>query len=655
MALAQQKLETVDDARSAPNLWNREITAAKKELEKFWSAGDKVVKRYLDKRDGGHAGVTWMNLFWSNTNILKATLYAKQPKADVSRRNKDPGDDVGRVAGEMVERILNLDMDNQTSDVDMALRHCIEDRLLPGLGQIWMRYEPTFVKQPNPEYVEGMESPNGVEIDPEVEVIGDEHVATDYVYWKDFLWSPARTWREVRWVARGIYMTRAELREKFGIELANRVPLNASKAGKNDQASISPNDPWSKALVWEIWSKAQRKVCWYVEGFDEMLGEAPDPLALADFFPCPMPLIANVTTSAFVPKADYEMLRDQYVELDVVSARIALLEDAIRVVGVYDKSVAELGKMLEGGETNIMVAADNWAMFAERGGIKGAVDWFPIDMVVECLNRLRDVKAAVMHDLYELTGLSDIMRGATQASETLGAQQLKAQYGSVRMQFLQGSLAAFVQQALSIKAEIMAGHFQPATLKRQSLIEFTPDAVLADQAIARLKDKALAAYSLQVDPDTMALADYAQEQEQRVACITAVGQFIQAAMPLAQQAPEARPFLLQVLQWLLAAFKGGKTIEGVIDQAVRMMLQQGTQPNPQQQAMQKAQLDKVQSEGAKNRSAAVKNIADARAKQTDAMVGVADTLLGEGRHADDMGMRGAEMQQQQQAQAFPPQ
>lgn len=667
MAQQQQKLETADDARSLPNLYAREIAAARKELEKFWIQGDKVVRRYLDKRDGANDGVTWFNLFWSNTNILKASLYAKQPKADVSRRHKDPMDDVGRVAGEMVERILNLDMDNQTSDVDVALRYAIEDRLLPGLGQVWMRYDPTFVKQQNPEYVEGMEPLDGVEMDAEVEVIGDEHVATDYVHWRDFLWSPARTWREVRWVARGIYMTRSELKEKFGDEIGALVPLNASKAGKGEQASLSPNDPWSKALVWEIWKKESRTVCWYVEGFDKLLGEAPDPLGLADFFPCPMPLIANNTTSAFVPKADYEMLRDQYVELDIVSARIALLEDAIRVIGVYDKSVGELKQMLDGGRTNVMVPADNWAMFAEKGGLKASVDWFPIDMVVECLNRLRDVKAAIMHDLYELTGLSDIMRGSTQASETLGAQQLKAQYGSVRMQFLQGSLAAFVQQALAIKAEIMCAHFQPETLKRKSLIEFTPDSALADQAIARLKDKIMAAYSLQVDPDTMALADYAQEQEQRIACITAIGQFMQAAMPLVQMKPEATPFLLQVLQWLLASFKAGKQIEGVLDQAIRAIAQTGMAPDPNQQAMQQAQLAKVQSEGEKNKSAAVKNIADARAKQTDSLIGVADTVLGAQRDGADRGERqmdraqdgakfGAEMQAragetQQRAQA----
>jgi hypothetical protein len=525
----------------------------------------------------------------------------------------------------------------------MAMRGAVEDFLVPGMGQLWMRYEPTFVKQPNPAYVEG-ETPAE---EQEQEVIGDEHVATDYVYWRDFLWSPARTWREVRWVARAIYMTRDELVRKFGQEIGDAVPLNATKGKEN--SNLPANDPWQKACVWEIWNKPARKVCWYVEGFDRLLAESSDPLGLLDFFPCPMPLAANVTTTAFVPKADYEMLRDQYVELDVVCARIGLLEDAIRVVGVYNKDVPELAKMLNSGGSNLMVSADNWAMFAEKGGVKGSVDWFPLDMVVEALNKLRETKQSIIHDLYELTGLSDIMRGNTNANETATAQQLKAQFGSVRMQHTQGALAMFVQQALSIKAEIIAGHFQPETIKRQSLIEFTPDAQLADQAVQRLKDKRLAYYSLEVDPDTMAMADYAAEQEARTNCIQAVAQFMQAAAPLVQMKPEATPFLLQVLQWFLASFKAGKQIEGVLDQAVRAISQAGPQqPDPAQQAMQQAQLKKVQSEGAKNQSAAVKNIADAQATKAKAVQGgvgmVADaamTMQNLNQPAGPMGPAGA--------------
>jgi hypothetical protein len=566
--------------KSKSDLYERELGAAKKELERWHETGQRVVKRYLGGKTTNANSVTddggVFNLFWSNINILKAALYAKQPRADVSRRHKDAMDDVARVGGLIIERILNLDMDSRSSDFDTALRHVIEDRLVPGMGQIWIRYEPSFTNQT----IQPVKGPNGeVMVEGgDFEVIADEHVATDYVYWRDFLYSPCRTWSECRWVARGVWMTRENLKKKFGNAIGSLVPLQNPRGARN---TLPENDPWSKAQVWEIWSKEYRTVCWKVLGFDKLLGEQKDPLGLENFYPCPKPLAANVSTSAFLPKADYTMLRDQYVELDVVSARIALLEDAIRVAGVYDKSSAQLNQLISNRIQNVMIPADNWAMFAEKGGIKGAVDWFPLDMVITALDKLREVKRSLMQDLYELTGLSDIMRGATVASETATAQQLKAQYGSVRMQFMQGELAEFVQTALGIKAEIMAAHFQPETLIRRSLIDKTPDAQFAEQAVELLRDKRMAIYSLAVDPDTMAMVDYAAEQEARVACITAIGQFMQAAWPLAQAKPEATPFLLQVMQWLLAGFKAGKQIEGVLDQAIALMQQQP--PQGQQQ------------------------------------------------------------------------
>lgn len=680
--------EEVTEFKSKSDLYERELAAAKKELQSWQETGQRVVKRYLGGKTTG-AGVAddggVFNLFWSNINILKAALYAKQPRADVSRRHKDAMDDVARVGGLIIERILNLDMDSRASDFDSALRNAIEDRLVPGMGQLWLRYEPTFVNMPNPDYQapqqaaptappamppqappmgmppQGMPpqgppqpgmppqgpppqqpppppmtpaapvpGPAGAPPPPELEVIGDEHVATDYVYWRDFLYSPCRTWRECRWVARGVWMTRGQLKAKFGEDLGSRVPLQNPRGVKN--STLPENDPWSKAQVWEIWSKEDRYVCWKVIGFDQLLGEQSDPLGLTDFFPCPKPLVSNVSTTAFIPKADYQMLRDQYVELDVISARIALLEDSIRVAGVYDKSSAQIQQLISNRVQNIMIPADNWAMFAERGGIKGAVDWFPLDMVISALDKLREVKGALKQDLYDLTGLSDIMRGATVASETATAQQLKAQYGSVRMQFMQGELAEFVQSALAIKAEIMAAHFQPETLIRRSLIDKTPDMQYVQPAIQLLRDKRMAIYSLAVDPDTMAMVDYAAEQEARTACITAVATFVQAVWPLAQAKPDATPFLLQILQWLLAGFKAGKQIEGVLDQAIGMMQQQPPQGQQQQQpdprmvaaqadaqgTMMKAQADVKSTQmktAAKIQSDRFKLVSDAKNKQ----------------------------------------
>jgi rubredoxin len=47
----------------------------------------------------------------------------------------------------------------------------------------------------------------------------------DYVFWDDFRTSPARTWEEVTWVARRVYMGREEGVERFG-EIFKDAPLS---------------------------------------------------------------------------------------------------------------------------------------------------------------------------------------------------------------------------------------------------------------------------------------------------------------------------------------------------------------------------------------------------------------------------------------------
>lgn len=603
-------------------LYEREIVAAEKELDKFHSRGKIALKRYIDERDAGEEEASKMNLWWSDTNVLKSAIYSRQPKADVSRKNKDSDDDVGRVAGLMMERILNLDMESKTSPTALAFSQAVEDRLIPGLGQLWARYEPTTAPQVDP--MTGQPMMNEMTGQPMMQIT-DEQVPIEHVHWEDFGWTPARTWNEVRRVWRKVYMTREELVKRFPAEGA-LVPLNTTTVGK--ESPLSKNDPWQKACVYEIWSKESRKVCWFVRGYQNLLDEQDDPLGLADFFPCPEPFAANLTTSSYVPKSDYTMLYDSYRELDIVQNRIVMLERALRVVGAYDKTQGTLKKML-GGLENEMVEVDNWAMFAEKGGLKGTVDWFPVEMVAAVLDTLmQKVKPQIIADLRELRGVSDIMRGETNANETLGAQQLKAQFGSVRLQFIQGDLARFVQQTLAIKAEIIAAKFQPDTIKRQSLSEFLKpaDQEFVDPAIARLKDKRMAMYTMTVDPDTMAQVDYAAEQKSRTDCIQGVAQYITAVMPLVQMKPESVPFLLEVMQWYIAAFKGAQQIEGVFDQAINMLKAAPQGPDPMQQAERAAGLKKVQSEGDKNQSAAVKNIAEARVKGIEAVTGLVDAL-----------------------------
>ena len=129
------------EERYTPRSWLAEITAAEEELKKFRERGRRTNRRFLDERDTATASNKWFNIFYANTNILESALYAQLPKPTVERKYKDYKDDVARVAALILERCISPDLDDPLDFFDATMRHCVQDRLVPGLAQAWLRLE----------------------------------------------------------------------------------------------------------------------------------------------------------------------------------------------------------------------------------------------------------------------------------------------------------------------------------------------------------------------------------------------------------------------------------------------------------------------------------------------------------------------------------
>jgi len=597
----QGKITSADDFESTPqglaSRWQTEIEASRQELSKFHDDSEKIVARYLDKRDDWGKDQSKVNLFWSTMKVLLSMLYARPPKADVSRSFQDADDDQARVAGTMLQRLLNRAFDDNVSAWDSAIRTGIEDWLVVGLGQMWLRYE---VKT-EPEMIPAVFDEFGNELSTAVESerIVEEDAPVDYIHWKDFFWSPARTWGEVRWVARRVYMTKDQLKERFGDEIAGVIPMG--RQGRTSGTNQNPQyDPWAKAEIFEIWCKENKKVYWFAKGTDVILDVKDDPLGLENFFPCPKPLAANVTSSNFMPRADYVFAQDQFNELDEINTRITWLTRAAKVAGVYDKSAGDsVGRVLQQAGENQLIPVDNWAMFAEGGGVKGKMDFVPIDQVVNCIARLREYRQDKVMQIYEVLGISDIMRGSSKASETAAAQQIKAQFGSTRIQLSQFYIAEWISQGLRIKAEIICKHWQPETIISRSNILRTPDAPYAMQAVQLLKDEEMAEYRINVEADSMAALDWASERDAAVQFMQGLGAFISQVTPLAQATPAAGPYLMKLLQWSVSKFRVSTEIESVLDQAIAGMQQAAQQqmqpPDPTKDPKFMLEMKKIES------------------------------------------------------------
>jgi hypothetical protein len=593
--------------------WEREFAAADKEFEKVHDVGKKVIHAYLDKRQDsvGEQGAFRLNLFWSNCQVIKSNLYSKPPKVDVSRLYNDPNDDIARVAATILERILNSGLESDNSDFDTAAFHGIDDYLLPGIGQMWMDYKPYF----EPFEIPAVTDPMTGQVTQEAqqsERIADEDATSEYIYWEDFKYSPARTWEEVRWVAKRVFLSKQKAAARFGADLIKLLPTTKVKKARqiND---LGPQDtPWTRIEIWEIWSKLEKKVYWYVPGFDRVLDCKDDPLGLENFFPCPKPLVANVTTSNFKPLPDYLLAQDQYNQIDELTTRITYLTRACKMVGVYDKNSTPVGRIFMEGMENQMIPVDNWQAFAEKGGLKGQMDFVPIEIAAAVIEKLTVQRDILIGKLYEVMGIADIMRGNSNPSETLGAQKIKAQFGSARLEYKQSEIDKWATCAQQIKANIICDHWQPDTIKRRSNIMNSVDAPLADQAIALLKTEGISSYRIRIEPESMAAVDWAKKQEERSNAINGMGVFMQSMTALIQAEQKTLPFVLEIMKWFMAGFGKGKEIETIMDQAIQAA--QGPKEDPKPTPKEQAEIAKAGAETQQKRAGAVNDLADSMSK-----------------------------------------
>lgn len=584
--------------------WNRELTDAKEWFRHFHKKGEKVVKAFLDDRKDTNEAVgvfvTRLNLFHANVVTLMSMLYGRIPKVEVTRRFADADDDVARVAGEILTRILNTDIEVAGEDLACVFRSGLQDRLLPGLGTARVQYQYTS----STEEIPAITDPStGEELAPATtqEKITDEWVDIVYTHWKDELWSPCRTHAEIRWKSYRSYMGKEEFKARFPKAKLESVTFNTKgPMPKWDQKGFS----FEQAEVWEIWSKADKKVYWYTEGYGELLDESDDPLELDGFWPDPPPLVSNVTTTRYIPKSDFEIAQDLYREIDELETRITLLTQSCKSVGVYDESCKGVQRIFQEGVENQLIPVENWAQFAEKGGLDGAIDWVPIKDIAEVISILTQKQNDKIQQLYQVTGMNDVMRGASmEAGKTpvsATERKIQANYGSIRIEALQNEFARWVSDIQQLKAEIIAKHYQPYCIIQQSNIMDTMDGQnqeLVEAAVQLIKDPEKARWKISVRPESLAIADYQQLKEDRTEFLFGLAQFLQSSAPMIQEAPASAPYLMKLLKWGMAGFRGSSEIEGIFDQAIDSMEKNppGNKPDPEAQKAQ-VEMQKLQGE-----------------------------------------------------------
>lgn len=474
--------------------WKMELDAARKGPYQRWlKRAKRAIKRFRDEdMDSEDGAVTrrnaQFNVLWSNVNTVAPSVYSRAAKPVAERRYLDR-DTLARAGATILQRCLAYTIED--SGMHETMLQCRTDFFLVGIGSAWVRVEAEYDKTA-PQHQEDPTQPAPAAIDGQAQTYGAPQKVTkqktcvDYCHWSDELFSPARFWSEVRWRAKRAYYTRRQLRDRFDRETADAIPLKVQRGRRQNDVTDQMREVLGTAEVWQIWDFEAREVLWICEDYlVKPLKKMPDKLGLSCFVPAARPVRATTTNDSVWPIPDYSIWRDQAGELDNLTARIAALTRTIKAVGVFDNSFPELERMLQEGMENKLIGVKNWAKLTQRGGLAGSVGLLPIKEMADALTALYMARAQVKQDLYEISGVSDIVRGASDPNETAAAQKMKGQFSSVRGSDRKNEFNRFVRDTLVIMAEVMLEHYTDDMLwlmsdfeqwaKDQDLRSYGPD------------------------------------------------------------------------------------------------------------------------------------------------------------------------------------
>lgn len=463
---SKNKRKAPEEISDTVQYWLSEIAAARKREKKYREDGRKIREIYA----GDKCETTPFNILFSNTEIISPSLYSQVPRPVVQRRFKDK-DPLGMASAEAGKRCLEFLLDTNIEGYETfheGMKSATLDAILPGRGITSVKYDADI---------------GGT---PDMPLKKSELVCVTSRSWDRVTFGYARKWSKVPWVAYEEYFDKAEAESMFGKEVADKIQY--TQGDNEDEADKSREDKDTgerkTAKVYQIWDKAGGRKIRYISPHypDGFLKVSDDTLQLSGFFDIPRPLQFIEKTDDLTPTAPYKLYENQAKELNKITQRINKLIEAMKARGLYDAALGtEVEKLLEGDENDLVPTEKGNSLAAERG-LGNAIWFMPLEVLQQTLQQLYVAREQCKQVIYEIMGISDIVRGASKASETLGAQQIKSQWGTLRLKNKQSEVQRYACDVLRMMLEIAASKFSEETWAKMTGLPY-----LTEQQFAQLQ------------------------------------------------------------------------------------------------------------------------------------------------------------------------
>lgn len=627
------------------------LVAFKKDSDTWNQQRRKVEKIFMGQSVQGVKKQTY-NMLWSNVSVLQATCFSRIPKPVSERRFKDK-DPIGLLAAKLEERAVSFSLDAEENGFYYAVNDAVRDRFLGGIGICWARYEPYFEEVID----EATQAPKVDAKGNPIERVTFEEALTDYILPCDFGWnSNARNPREIRQVWKKVRLSKRKLAEQFGSDIASQVSLDDDSEEEKYQVRSQAKEIEPKALVYELWDIETKCVYHFTEsGLDTFLKEpTPDPLGLKHFFPVPRPLLGTLCGQNLFPTPDYCIYERLAEQLNDVNERLGSLTQMVRLVGIHDASINDTLERLRTAADGVTIPISGYSNVQGSGGLAGSMEWLPIVETANAIAALEQRAGALTQRIYEITGMSDIVRGSTNPYETKGAQEIKNQWASIRVVDKQHDVQRFIKDLLELKAQIICKQFSEESWKLMTGFDSLTleEQQIFPQALALLKNDDMRTFRISLETDSTIEINEDKDKAARMEFVNSLANLFAQGAQIIQVDPTLKTTALQSILMAARGFRQGREVEQYLTTAIdeMIMAQEQAKKNPPPPQPSPEEL-KIQSE---ERIAQMKlqmeQQLEGQKLQADQMKAQADFQMKEQKLQGDMAIKEAKLQAQAELQ-----
>ena len=612
--MTEEIIETTDDDGpdyASARYWTRRAKETEEIFKnKFWKAAKEAWAEYeLSESEseaseaGTGAKVTYAKLFpifWSSIKTLRPAYYSRTP-IPIAPTRYGLQDVVARTGSVLLERLGKYALEVTEFDEvmrDTTLEFIISDVATARVmldGDETARSIPIF-KAENGQYV----TQNGQLY--EGENIGqDEDSGAWYgeeKYWEnkkcypvalsfdDFMWTAEATSKETieEEYFRFCYSEQEAYAEFTEVD---RDTLRGSMRGygKKEENQGKFNSEGDTELFlhgWEIWHKKTKTIIFISDDYknpdDKPLKLTEDRYKLKDFFPAPCPIVGTKKRKSLFGIPSYRYLKPMCDHMHEIGMRIYKLTASIRRRFIADKAHQnDLINLIEDAEESEYIFIKGLMDIVEKGGIQNLIQVLPVGELAQSIVELANIHEKYKQEFYEIYGIPDVIRGASDPLETAKAQEIKSFSATNRFRDQMNQVAKFSRDLLELLLDLKLGAYTVEEIHKICAVRYMD---MEDQ------QRFSAAYSLitndderiiriDIETDSTSYINEQIEQQNRNVAISTVMGGLQA---IREMGPKEKAIGFKTIQSALSGMRLGKDYMDDIDRLIASIMEEAKQP-----------------------------------------------------------------------------